>query len=62
MTAAAPPLVKHGATSSTAEIGTKVKAIMNQAYQMMATKFRAKENFETKEILSIVVNVIKVHT
>lgn len=42
------------------EVGTRVKAIMNQAYQNLAAKFKAKDSFETKEILSILVSVIKV--
>lgn len=42
------------------EVQTKVKAIMNQTYQVMATRFKVKESFETKEILSILVASIKV--
>ena len=42
------------------EVSTRVKAIMNQAYQTLAGKFKAKESFETKEILAILVSVIKV--
>ena len=42
------------------QIQTKVKVIMNQAYQTMAMKFKAKKSFETKEILSILVASIKV--
>ena len=38
----------------------KVKAIMNQTYQTLATKFKTRESFETKEILSILVTTIKV--
>ena len=42
------------------EVGTRVKAIMNQAYQNLAAKFKTKDSFETKEILAILVSVIKV--
>ena len=33
---------------------------MNQAYQTLAAKYKAKETFERKEILSILVAAIKV--
>ena len=33
---------------------------MNQSYQTLAGKFKSKESFESKEILAILVNVIKV--
>ncbi len=42
------------------EVQTRVKAIMNQTYQVMATRFKTKESFETREILSILVTSIKV--
>ncbi len=42
------------------DVGTRVKAIMNQSYQTLAGKFKSKESFESKEILAILVNVIKV--
>ena len=42
------------------EVATKVKAIMNQAYQTLAAKYRAKETFQSKEILAILVAAIKV--
>ena len=41
-------------------IQMKVKAIMNQTYQTLATKFKTRESFETKEILNILVTTIKV--
>ena len=42
------------------DVSTKVKGIMNQAYQMMASEFKKKESFETQQILKIVVTTIKV--
>lgn len=42
------------------EVQMKVKAIMNQTYQTLASKFKTRESFETKEILSILVTTIKV--
>ena len=47
-------------SSSPEEVQTKVKAIMNQTYQTMASRFKAKDSFERKEILSILVTTIKV--
>lgn len=45
---------------ATADISSKVKGIMNQAYQMLASKFKAKDSYTTREILGIIVAVIKV--
>ena len=42
------------------DVATKVKSIMNQAYQMMATKFKTKDTYPSKEILAVIVSVIKV--
>ena len=42
------------------DVGTKVKSIMNQAYQMMAAQFKTKDSYESKEILSIIVAIVKV--
>lgn len=42
------------------DVGTKVKSIMNQAYQMMAAKFKAKDSYQSREILGIIVAVVKV--
>ncbi len=42
------------------DVATKVKAIMNQAYQMMASKFKTKDSYTSKEILGINVGIIKV--
>ena len=42
------------------DVGTKVKSIMNQAYQMMAAKFKTKDSYESKEILAIIVSIVKV--
>ena len=42
------------------EIGRRVKAIMNQAYQTMAAKLKAKEEFERSEVLSMLLSTIKV--
>lgn len=42
------------------DVSTKVKSIMNQAYQMMAAKFKTKDSYQSKEILSIIVTVVKV--
>ena len=42
------------------EVQMKVKAIMNQTYQTLATRFKTQESFETKEILNILVTTIKV--
>ena len=52
---AAPP-----APPSAEEVQRKVKTIMNQTYQALASKFRGKESFQSKEILTILVNTIKV--
>ena len=49
-----------GGGASQEEVATKVKAIMNQAYQTLAAKYKAKETFQSKEILSILVTAIKV--
>lgn len=43
-------------------MGTKVKSIMNQAYQKMASKFKTKDSYDSKEILAILVGIIKVRT
>ncbi len=44
------------------EVGTKVKSIMNQAYQMMVAKFKTKDSYQSKEILTIIVGVVKVRS
>ena len=44
------------------DVGLKVKSIMNQAYQKMAAKFKTKDSYESKEILGVIVSVVKVHT
>lgn len=49
-----------GGGASKDDVGTKVKSIMNQAYQMMAAKFKTKESYDSKEILAIIVGVVKV--
>ena len=49
-----------GGGASQEEVATKVKAIMNQAYQTLAAKYKAKETFQSKEILAILVAAIKV--
>ena len=49
-----------GGGGSKEDVGTKVKSIMNQAYQMMAAKFKTKDSYQSKEILSIIVAVVKV--
>ena len=59
-TRASPAAAGGGGGVSQEEVATKVKAIMNQAYQTLATKYRAKETFQSKEILSILVAAIKV--
>ena len=59
-TRASPAATGGGGGVSQEEVATKVKAIMNQAYQTLATKYRAKETFQSKEILSILVAAIKV--
>ena len=56
---AAPP-APPSAPPSAEEVQRKVKTIMNQAYQSLASKFRGKESFQSKEILTILVNTIKV--
>ena len=56
----ASPAPAAGGGASKAEVATKVKAIMNQAYQTLATKYKAKETFQSKEILAILVAAIKV--
>ena len=48
------------AGASKEEVATKVKAIMNQAFQTLSAKYKAKATFESKEILSILVTAIKV--
>ena len=42
------------------DVSTKVKSIMNQAYQMMAAKFKTKDTYQSKEILAVIVGVVKV--
>ena len=42
------------------DVATKVKSIMNQAYQMMAAKFKTKDSYSSQEILAIIVGVVKV--
>ncbi len=42
------------------EVQRKIKAIMNQTYQVMAARFKAKPSFESKEILTILITSIKV--
>ncbi len=42
------------------DVTTKVKSIMNQAYQMMAAKFKTKDSYSSQEILAIIVGVVKV--
>ena len=56
----ASPAPATGGGASKEEVATKVKAIMNQAYQTLAAKYKAKETFQSKEILSILVAAIKV--
>ena len=56
----ASPAPAAGGGASKEEVATKVKAIMNQAYQTLAAKYKAKETFQSKEILSILVAAIKV--
>ena len=46
--------------ASAKDVSTKVKSIMNQAFQMMSGKFKTKDSYLSKEILGIVMNVIKV--
>ena len=38
----------------------RVKAIMNQAYQTLASKFKAKDQFSSQEILSVLMATIRV--
>ena len=45
---------------STEDVNAKVKAIMNHAFQMMSGKFKTKDSYQSKEILAIIVNVIRV--
>ncbi len=47
-------------TGSGEDVGPKVKSIMNQAYQKMSAKFQTKDSYESKEILGVIVNVVKV--
>ena len=46
--------------TSSGDVTIKVKAIMNQAYQSMASKFKTKDSYSSKEILGIIVAIIKV--
>ena len=55
-----PLLQSEAKPPSTEEVQAMVKTIMNQTYQTLATKFKAKETFESKEILSILLATIKV--
>ena len=38
----------------------KVKGIMNEVYQSLAVKLKAKESFQSKEVLATALSVIKV--
>lgn len=55
-----PQMAPQTAPPSPEEVQMKVKAIMNQTYQTLAAKFKTKETFESREILSILVTTIKV--
>lgn len=51
---------KSTSGASAQDVSTKVKTIMNQTYQMMSSKFKTKDSYQSKEILVLIVNVIKV--